>query len=132
MTIAQSFIIMITAIIQFGYRDYRMVAWLLIGPAVLSLIYTAIFVPESPQWQEEQGSKEDFEEARETLTYVAKFNGVEKVNDRPYESFRFYGEYKKFDEVEEGATVLDAPSNDSEQTKKSESDEMEENKRYAA
>lgn len=52
---------------------------------------------------------------------MAKFNGVEKVNDKPYESFRFYGEHKKFGEADDaGATVLDAPSNDSDLTKKSE------------
>lgn len=62
---------------------------------------------------------------------MAKFNGVEKVNDRPYESFRFYGEHKKFGEMEEDASVLDAPSNDSDQTRKSEADLVEADKKYS-
>jgi Na+/melibiose symporter-like transporter len=54
------------------------------------------------------------------LKYVAEWNGVEEVEGRPYADFRFYSEYKKFGELEEGAKLLETPSDDSSKSKKSE------------
>ena len=60
MVAAQCIIILITLYFQFGTRNYKIIALTAFGGGVLFLAFTAIFVPESPQWQEERGEQEDY------------------------------------------------------------------------
>lgn len=43
-------------------------------------MFVLLCVPESPAWQVERGeTKEEFRDARKTLTKVAKINGVTEI-----------------------------------------------------
>ena len=75
-------IIIYTLIFEFGTRKTKAVLWISLFITILCTIWITIYVPESPQYlcergmNDEDGSSKDFEESREILDYVAKFNGV--------------------------------------------------------
>jgi len=119
----------VTLSIQFGSRNYLVTGWTLFTLAALGGLYIFVFVPESPQFLEERGEKEDYEEARGTLTYVARFNGVSTVNGLPYNRFKFISEHKKFAVEEEQALVKDASEGDKESVL--DQSRIEDDRRYA-
>jgi MFS family permease len=96
-------IIIYTAWLQFGTRNYRIVAWVSFALGLIPLVFVLLSVPESPAWQEERGTEEDYRNARRTLTYVARINGVEKVDGRKYKHFRFQSEQKMLDAAAAGS-----------------------------
>jgi hypothetical protein len=51
-----------------------------------------VFVPESPQYLCERGIQEDYDESRDILDYIARFNGVSIRKSMPYKNFKFVEE----------------------------------------
>lgn len=91
-----TFIIIFTLIFQFGTRSYKTVVWTSLVITILCTIYILIVVPESPQYLCERGKNDDYDNSRDILTYVAKFNGVTvQRNQVPYQNFKFTYEAKK-------------------------------------
>ena len=62
----------------------------------LVTVFQMFFIPESANFLVEQGSQDQYQEARDNLTFVAKTNGVENFKGQPYNQFRFVNERKKY------------------------------------
>ncbi len=72
--------ILMTAWYQFVDRSWFSLQLIMFLSALICLIYILKYIPESPKWYY---SQERFDESRQQLIYVAKFNKIEenKVND---------------------------------------------------
>lgn len=69
-------IIILTAWYQFVDRGYLKIQIILLGAAVLTFIYFAFLVPESPKWYY---IKSAFAKSKEELVYVGRFNRLPKT-----------------------------------------------------
>lgn len=86
------FLIIFTFIYQFATRDYQPLAWTLFFIVFFCALYTTFYVPESAEWL---SSNRLFLMAKESLKFVANFNGVYEVEGRVYEEFEFLYETKR-------------------------------------
>ena len=89
------FLLLINLAFQYGTRDYKIILAVLTTGCFLATLYMMLVIPESPAFLHERGQEGDYEKARKALTFVANFNGVYEVKQRPYERFRFVSEMKK-------------------------------------
>jgi hypothetical protein len=84
-----AWIVLITAIFQFGTKHWLIVAAIFITLCFIGTVYVIIYVPESSEFLH---GKERYEEAREGLIDVAGQNDVYVVGKNttaPYANFRF-------------------------------------------
>ena len=86
------FIIIFTLYFEFGSRHYFDIVLINIFISLFSVIYIMIMVPESPQYLVEQGTLNDFQEARLNLNTIAAFNEVYLVRGFPYRRYKFVKE----------------------------------------
>lgn len=67
-------------------------------------------MPESPQYLCERANQEDYDESREILDYIAKFNGVGLRKMLPYKNFKFVEEAKKENKSQPGVLIAETLS----------------------